>query len=519
MSRDDSHRDLLARIVANPEDEYARAVYADALIEAGDPRGELIHVELALARFGIETMDDLVFSSLEGDALAHATELLRRALALRPDDSQVRRGFKTSVNSTDPAVVARALETAPIDTIVPDFPIAKLLAMPLGRIRRLYLRPTNDPELLPALFAAMPQLESLWSMCAFDVGVLAPCERLTRLEAPGIDLDLLATLPCARTLTFLRASETPGAFASAERLPALQRLELDEVNDPMCERLPRELVLGRVGRPDRLATLPALAGVESLELGVLPEDELFSILGSPHLQAVTKLRLRGPASQRAFRALVHKRGARLGWLSLEKAPLPGQVVAAIVRAHRLVHLDWSPLGGDASCAALATEPAAASLRSLVIFGAYLGDDGVATLAASPHLANLRRLGLGNNVIFTRGRTAITESTHLRGVLDLDLSFNGDTAYLVLAGDRATEAALREVLASTFELDRRGGLAGGIRIDDELLRVAAHARLVGVDGCTRMVKIPRTAKDALAIARAIRDRVGGVLFDTVTETRL
>ena len=36
--------DLLARIVANPEDEGARAVYADALTEADDPRGELMRI-------------------------------------------------------------------------------------------------------------------------------------------------------------------------------------------------------------------------------------------------------------------------------------------------------------------------------------------------------------------------------------------------------------------------------------------------------------------------------------------
>jgi hypothetical protein len=352
--------------------------------------------------------------------------------------------------------------------------------------------------------------------------LLEPCARLRSLDGSEIDLDVLSALPCGRTLTFLRTSRTPAAFASAERLPALERLEIDEVTEAVAERLPRELLLGRVVRPERLATLPAMASVEALDMGPLEvaEDAMFSIINSRYLHAVKKLKLRGPASERAFRALIHKHGARLEWLSLEKAPLPGEVVAAIVRAHRLVHLDWSPLGGSPRSAALVNEPAAASLRSLVIYGAYLGDDGVATLAASPHLANLRRLGLGNNVIYARGRTAISESKHLRGVIDLDLCFNGDTAYLVLAGDRVTEQALREVLERYFDLDRRGGLAGGIKIDDEVLHVAAHARLVGVEGCTRMVCIPRAKTyDALPIAQAIRERVDGVLFDTSTETRL
>ncbi|HEX7704035.1 MAG TPA: TIGR02996 domain-containing protein, partial [Kofleriaceae bacterium] len=491
--------DLLARIVANPEDEGARAVYADALTEADDPRGELIHLELALAKLGIETMDDLVFSPLEGDALAHATQLLRSALVLRPDNSYVRRGFTTTAQSSDPAELARAIETSPIDTLVPEFgvPIAKLLELPLARIRKLYLRPMYDPENLPALFAAMPQLESLAVWCPFDLAALEPCVRLRSLTGYKLDLDVLSALPCARTLTFLCASQTPNAFASGDRLPLLERLELDDIIDPVADRLPRELLLRRVARPERLATLPAMASVEALEMRVLEEDAMLSIITSRYVHAVKKLWLRGPASERAFRALIDKRGAQLEWLSLENAPLPGETVAAIVRAHRLVHLDWTPFGGSPRSAAFADEPAAASLRSLVIFGAYLGDDGVATLAASPHLANLRRLGLGKNAIYARGRTAISESKHLRGVIDLDLCFNGDTAYLVLAGDRVTEEALREVLRRYFDLDRRGGLAGDIEIDDDAFNVAAHARLVGVESCTRMVRIPRAkAYDAL-----------------------
>jgi uncharacterized protein (TIGR02996 family) len=39
---------LLAGVLADPDDDAARRVYGDALLEAGDPRGELIQLELAL---------------------------------------------------------------------------------------------------------------------------------------------------------------------------------------------------------------------------------------------------------------------------------------------------------------------------------------------------------------------------------------------------------------------------------------------------------------------------------------
>ncbi len=41
---------LLAAIYAHPDDDARRSVYADALLEAGDPRGELIALQLRQVR-------------------------------------------------------------------------------------------------------------------------------------------------------------------------------------------------------------------------------------------------------------------------------------------------------------------------------------------------------------------------------------------------------------------------------------------------------------------------------------
>lgn len=45
-------RDLIDTIVASPDDDAARRVYADALLEAGEPQGELIHIQCDLAAGG-----------------------------------------------------------------------------------------------------------------------------------------------------------------------------------------------------------------------------------------------------------------------------------------------------------------------------------------------------------------------------------------------------------------------------------------------------------------------------------
>ena len=47
-----SDAELLAQIYANPDDDALRAVYADALLERGDPRGELITLQLERTRAG-----------------------------------------------------------------------------------------------------------------------------------------------------------------------------------------------------------------------------------------------------------------------------------------------------------------------------------------------------------------------------------------------------------------------------------------------------------------------------------
>ena len=60
---------LLAEVIADPRSIAPRLVYADALIEAGDPRGELIQVQCALEPLDL---DDPARPALE----ARAADLL-----------------------------------------------------------------------------------------------------------------------------------------------------------------------------------------------------------------------------------------------------------------------------------------------------------------------------------------------------------------------------------------------------------------------------------------------------------
>lgn len=102
---------LLRQVLANPGDDQPRAVYADLLQSHGDPRGELITIDLALAR-------------------ARRPELVARKAALLAEHGaiwwpipvervEVRRGFVERVAGTakELGAASRMFETEPIDRV------------------------------------------------------------------------------------------------------------------------------------------------------------------------------------------------------------------------------------------------------------------------------------------------------------------------------------------------------------------------------------------------------------------
>ncbi|HVH97514.1 MAG TPA: TIGR02996 domain-containing protein [Enhygromyxa sp.] len=87
-----SEAQLLADIYANPEDDTPRAVYADLLSSRGDPRGELIALQL-LAKLG-KPQRDRIKQLLRDHQIAWLGELADVALAL---DLRYERGFPAAI--------------------------------------------------------------------------------------------------------------------------------------------------------------------------------------------------------------------------------------------------------------------------------------------------------------------------------------------------------------------------------------------------------------------------------------
>lgn len=254
--------ELLRRVLADPADRALRAIYGDALLEAGDPRGELIAVELAL-------------EAAPSIALAQRRLELRREHGatwwpgLATQHVRTRGGFAHAValDGAQMAQLAALCTREPIDelhTLGYGVTLAELPVEWPARLRRLTAR-LNEPHAIEAIAASAlgDQLEAIdlshsrMSDHSPSLGRYLPrctdirladtvcrswllswdhLERARAIDLSGCELDpheLSALLEPLRELRVLRLSRNPLEDTDAHRLaqavpawPALERLEL-----------------------------------------------------------------------------------------------------------------------------------------------------------------------------------------------------------------------------------------------------------------------------------------------------
>ncbi len=90
---------LLAEILAHPDDDQARLVYADHLTETGDPRGELITAQIALARTRRPVEKRALTRRVNELLKKHARAWSKEAMQ-DGKDVELRRGFVARVTMT-----------------------------------------------------------------------------------------------------------------------------------------------------------------------------------------------------------------------------------------------------------------------------------------------------------------------------------------------------------------------------------------------------------------------------------
>jgi len=414
---------LLAEVIAAPRSIAPRRVYADALLEAGDPRGEFIQLQCALEELG---PDDPAREALE----ARATDLL----ALH-----------------EPAWTRELRDACGLH----DNPFE--LGFRRGFVERARLRGARVREVLPLLVARTPlrELRIRTTDPARELGEVPGLVELEGLQlsgsASGEDLArALASWPHRGQLRWLEADRGAAvvhAVAGAPALAGLERLSLGSVD---------ARGLAALAAATHLASLRALrlsdVVLDGADLDALGRSEAW-----PALEALELQRVR--AIGHGARALARLCAARLRELRCARGTEAADALALAARARDLEVLDLEGVRiSDTGALALLHGPAAlARLRYLDVSDTGLSDPGLASVIAALEVPGLRRLACCNNDLSSKAAAAIAHGRALGELQQLFLARCplGDAGVTALAASEHLPALRVVDLARTA--CGRGGL--------------------------------------------------------------
>jgi uncharacterized protein (TIGR02996 family) len=330
-------RDLfLSAILANPDDDLPRLVFADYLDESGDAeRAEFIRVQCELAGLPVHDLRRPVLQAREVELL-RANKGRWEVPGFR-GTQVLRRGFVEAIGSNAEELISSA------DRLFAAAPIREL---------RVYVLGTRAEQL--ARIPGMHRIESLdLSNNAFWAGyhflTTAPFSRLRRLTWRNVmmwadEITALGATPVASRLDFLDVSGSPfsiegggvEALASAPGFAGLSTLIAASDGQPYynCIHAQGAAAIARSTTLNRLRVLDLSqhsigdAGIGSLvrsanaasletldvsanEIGLLGEAGIEEIIASPHLGQLRELRLGGERSRPDRRNRIDRRAATL----------------------------------------------------------------------------------------------------------------------------------------------------------------------------------------------------------------
>ena len=524
---------LLAEILADPASEAARLVYADHLIEVGDPRGELVQLQCRFEKIPWDDPERREVDQRIADLLAtHETAWTREVRTLGLDDHlqqvAMRRGFveKVSLDAADVARLVPALraitplrevhvsvkQAAQLDgigdalctleavsffTMPPD--VARALAHRLaswphrGKLRTLHVWGRDAARAI----ADTPALRGLERL---RVGALEPAGAADLARAPHLASVHTLELPQSRI-----GPEGLAAIAGGEGLAGVRRLQLEHAQltgaaieafaeSPIARMLQQLRVnSNRIGARGAHALATAFPALDLLDVEAcaLDADGLRALTASARLAKVASLDLsRNPNGDDAFaHALDALALPALRHLACVDSQLATASAAALARAPladlRSLDLSSNPLG-DAGVEALVGGARLRALEVLRIKNAGVAQRGLAALASSELGARLRAIDLAHNAVDDHGLAELLAGDRLATVDALDLGgcalttaglhalvtspLAGRLAHLTLTG--LPPGALAVVLASELPA-LRSLVADGF--DDAAAHVLARSR--------------------------------------------
>lgn len=311
---------FLREVIANPDDDQARLIYADYLEERGDPRGEFIRVQCELARCGL-------LSPLYEDLRLRAEELLEEhgeqwaeEVEQKVVKAEFERGFISTVTVLGRRLAARGetlFHTAPIEWVRMNRVGGageKMAASPaLSHIRRLDLSALKIPMEDVSLLLRSPLLNSL---VALNVNymrtawngefgkALAEMSSANKLESLSLRCteplrrEFLPGLcsgggfPQLRSLCFGADYDSRSNWNAIRNLPVQQLESLritGSVNTELCENVAR-LPIGRLKRLSLANTqAPATAMRALAESGGMDHVEELDFTNCPMGLRATKV--------------------------------------------------------------------------------------------------------------------------------------------------------------------------------------------------------------------------------------
>jgi uncharacterized protein (TIGR02996 family) len=470
---------FLREVIASPDDDAPRLVFADWLEDHGEThRAEFIRLQCRLARAGEDDPGraDLLAREWELQTVCGGDWRPAFPAWARDEPVRFRRGFAAWTSTTATRFLRhgeKLFAAAPIEGLqlrgLADL-VPEVFASPL--LARLHELDLNNNVLSGADVEALCASRSLGGLTRLnlvgthlrDLAPLAAWKQLGRIRSldlafnpfPGGEIWTLVGSPHLTALTHLNLTRARlngqgvASLAAAKRLAGLTHLGLAE-----CGLTAGDVrVLGSAAALGRLASL-------DLRSNPLDAGAMVVLANSPLLGQLSELNLSstnlGPQEAEALAGSPHLGNLRR--LKLTHNSLRGEAARALASAPfaRLGSLELDFNGIDASGAgALAQSPHLSSLRSLSLYRNPLGPDGARALAASPRLAQLTSLHLGACDIDAGGAAALAASECLAGLTHLDLSHNpiGSGGVIALAASPHL-ANLHTLNLAAVGMDDRG----------------------------------------------------------------
>jgi uncharacterized protein (TIGR02996 family) len=474
---------FLQAIRDGPEDDAVRLIFADWLDEQGDPRGELIRLQVGLARTDEQDDNHLEWTVRSERWLnEHGDRWLSRLPQDQGTDPWIfrqrltwhfRRGLPEYLEAEDLAhfrqvkeasVASTALVAASVSRLSRCKALAKSRLLLGLRELRLHNSQFYDPGLedlalslylstLTTLILDDNRITSAGCRALADSPNLPGLVRLEVYRNPQLGDEGARILCRSRHLARLErltlsasslGTATAEALAGSDLLANLRELDLSH-NHELANA--GAVALARSGRLEKLEKLNLCGcgltsrGVRDLARGALPalrrldlsqnglnDQALRALASASYLSQLTELRLGYPdAGAEGIRALAEAdlTSLRLLQIAMEFDPSSAEALAAFCSCPQLKALVlYGPDGRVGQVlTAFAGARVAAPLTELHLSQADIGDRGAQLLAGSPALPRLRILELWGNKIGPAGAKALGTSAHLKELRKLRLSFN------------------------------------------------------------------------------------------------